>query len=184
MPTPLQQYSSIVYDTAVGAGVPPVNAQILVDQARHESEDFTSHVFLANNNAFGLKVPSVRKSPYILKAGTAAPSNEGSTPYAAYASLQDCVMDLLNWLEYNHVNWNEVADTDSYAAWIKSKGYYGDTESNYAAALNRLDATFNEVYIAGIAKAKKLVKYWPIFAGVTLAGIGLYLILKDKETKV
>lgn len=190
MPTPVQVYSSIVYDTCIAAGVPDANAQIIVAQARHESGDFSSNVFLSDNNCFGMKVPHVRKSRYILGAGTAAPASEGDR-YAHYGSVQDCVLDLIDLLSYEGVQWDEVATPDDYAAWLKSKGYYGDTQSNYTSALNRFMAEFSAVYQAGAsgiqagvgtmqAAAIKYKSYLPLLIGITVVGIGLYIVLKER----
>lgn len=135
--------AAAVMQAAIDKGNTVTFAKLLAAQAIHESANFTSNVFKKNNNAFGMKTPRVRKSPYILGAGSAAPASEGPTPYAKYASVSDSAKDVLHWLAYNKVNTGLYTTPDAYAAVLKSKGYYGDTVANYTralkAALKKLD---------------------------------------------
>jgi Mannosyl-glycoprotein endo-beta-N-acetylglucosaminidase. len=138
----LNYLQNTVYKTAINAGVNDVPARLIVSQFAHESANFTSPVFIRNNNPMGMKVPSVRKSPYILGAGSKAPSNEGATPYARYASLTDATLDFLHWLKFNHVNPNSLTTPEIYASVLKSKGYYGASISDYTAAMKRFFSRF------------------------------------------
>lgn len=138
----IQEIAARIYNTLRQADVPDVNARIIIGQARHETASFSSNVFKKNNNAFGMKMPSVRKSPYILSSGTSAPANEGSTPYARYASVEDSAKDLLHWLRYNKVDWAAVNTPEKYASFLKSKSYYGPTAEFYA---NQITVFFNQM---------------------------------------
>ena len=128
----IKAYQTRAINAAKSVGVPDVNAQIIASQATHESGKFSSNLFVKDNNCFGMKVPSVRKTPYIAGKGIAAPVSEGQTPYAHYNSMEDSVKDLVSWCTYNKVKWADVATPDTYAAWLKSKGYYGDAYTTYA----------------------------------------------------
>jgi len=127
-----------VLKVAVNEGASNAFAQIVLTQMMHESADFTSNVYKKNNNPMGMKVPRVRKSPYILGAGTGAPSNEGPTPYARFASLSDAVKDLFHWLKYNKIKYNQLTNIQDYVAALKSKSYFGSSDSGakiYTAGL-------------------------------------------------
>lgn len=126
-----------VIEAVKGQGYSTTVAKIIAAQAMHESAKFSSNLFLKNANAFGMKVPSVRKSPYILSAGISAPASEGSTPYANYRSLEDSVKDLIHWHSYVKSGLAGIITASQYAAVLKAKGFYGDTSTNYTTALNR-----------------------------------------------
>jgi len=133
----IQDIATRIYNALVKEGVPDVNARIIIGQTRHETASYSSNVFKVNNNIAGMKVPSVRKSPYILGAGTAPPSNEGSTPYARYASIEDSARDLVHWLKYQKVNWAQVNTPESYASFLKSKNFYGPSAGFYGGQIRK-----------------------------------------------
>lgn len=133
-----EQYQQVVYDTARKCGLNDVQAKIIVSQATHESGNFSSNVFKTDNNAFGLKMPSKRPRTYIARASNIVMRAEGSTPYAHYSSLQQCITDLIKgWHVYNKTDWSKLQTPEQYAAYLKSKSYYGDSQENYTAALKR-----------------------------------------------
>jgi uncharacterized FlgJ-related protein len=134
-----------VYNVARNEGASDTFARIVLAQMLHESANFTSNVFKSNNNPLGMKVPSVRKSPYIIGAGTNAPANEGKTPYAKYASLGDATHDLFHWLRFNKVDFQKITTPELYAAVLKQKGYYGDTQQNYSNAITRFFTQLSSV---------------------------------------
>lgn len=133
----IKQYQDTVFLAAKGEGVPEDVAEIIVKQAMHESGQFTSHVFETDNNAFGMKMPSVRKSPFIQRPSDIVMKSEGSTPYAHYKSLEDSTRDLVHWLKYKRADFKKIDTEEKYAAWLKSVGYYGDSQDNYTDALLR-----------------------------------------------
>lgn len=139
----IQAFQRRAITAARSVGVPAVNAQIIAAQATHESGKFSSNVFLTDNNCFGMKVPVVRKSPYITGRGLPAPKSEGANLYYAhYKTMEDSVKDLVHWCTYKGVNWTAVATPESYALWLQSKSYYTDVPTTYVAALRRYFDTF------------------------------------------
>lgn len=161
----------IVYDIAKAGKV--AKPELIVAQMMHESQNFTSHVYKANNNPMGMKMPSKRKSPYILGPGTKPPPKEGPTPYAKYASLGDSAKDLLHYLAFNKVTTPANIDSvEHYAEALRAYGYMGKSQSGkaiYVAGLNnnlkKLGAT-----LQGGTKANK--------NGLgTIAGIFIVLLL-------
>lgn len=132
--TTAAQYDNIIFNAVKGM-VPETVAKLLVQQARHESGNYTSNVFKKNNNAYGMKMPSKRKSPYILAAGSSAPANEGATPYARYRNVGDSAKDVVHWLNYNKIDLTKIQSASEYANILKSKGYYGASITEYVNGL-------------------------------------------------
>jgi flagellum-specific peptidoglycan hydrolase FlgJ len=110
-------------------------ADFVIAQAKHESANFTSKVYRANNNPFGMKVPS--KRGFLGSQGTPAPASEGKNMfYARYESDTVAFKDFLKYLRA--VRFPVDLDTvEDYALALKGKGYYGDTVSNYTKALKK-----------------------------------------------
>lgn len=136
--TGLSFEANIVYSTARACGLSDVQAKIIVSQAIHESANFKSNVFKVDNNAFGLKMPVRRSRLYIQRASYIVMRSEGSAPYAHYSTLENCVKDLLlGWHGFVGTDWALIKTPEQYAALLKYKGYYGDTLSNYTAAIRR-----------------------------------------------
>lgn len=150
----------IVYKTATAQGATDTFARIVIAQMKHESANFTSNVFLRNNNPMGMKMPSKRKSPYIARAGTQPPGNEGATPYARYNSLSDATKDLFHWLNYKGIKWASIKTVSDYAEQLRRASYMGNTQEA------------KQIYIAG------LTRYLNGIAGkVAGQGSGLILLL-------
>lgn len=97
----------------------------IISQARHESNNFTSNVYRANNNPMGMKVPSVRK--FLGTEGTKAPDGGH---YAKYVNDTQGFQDFLVWLRARKFPTN-LSTVDEYVQAMKDKGYYGDSVSNY-----------------------------------------------------
>lgn len=133
----MSNFDTLIYTAARGAGVPDAVARIIAAQARHETGNYTSRVFKADNNAFGYKF--VGQSNAV--PGTKAPANEGPTPYARYKSVQDSVIEMVNWLKRRQregkLKIAELTTPEKYAAALKQSGYYGAPESLYATAVAR-----------------------------------------------
>lgn len=134
-----------VLAAAASAGIPFYAQKLIAAQAMHETGNFTSNVYRQNNNAFGMKIPNVRKSPYILGAGTSAPASEGSTPYAKYSSVEDSVKDVLHLYAYNGIRWGQLDSPTAFGAWLKQKSYYGASQQAYSAALQRWMETMTDI---------------------------------------
>jgi hypothetical protein len=116
------------------AGFTHEMTKILVAQAAHETGNFTSPVFLANNNFFGMRHPKIRRT---LSRG----SNLG---HAKFDSLQDSVNDFAIWWTYFNMP-REALNIEDYVLLLKQKGYYEAPVSEYLRGVNH----FYKVYYAG-----------------------------------
>ena len=120
-----------VYNTAIGYGANEKAASIITGQAMNESGNFTSSLFNRANNAFGMNMPSIRPHQYILL-------KDKYSNYAAYKSVEDSTKDLIDWLKYNNIDFNNVVDSNDYVNKIKSKGYFGANLLSYQIAVANL----------------------------------------------
>lgn len=169
-------------------GVPDLVMRNMLAQFAHETAGFTSNVFIQNNNVGGMKVPVVRKSPYIQTAGTAAPSSEGGT-YAKYATPVDSALDVLHLFEFNKVVFANIQTVSQFAAWLKQKSYYGAPLVTYEAGLNYWLPIVNEslqtLENSGVdLEPKKQLSWWVLLlpGGVLIFAILLTIKYFRDET--
>jgi flagellum-specific peptidoglycan hydrolase FlgJ len=130
----LNQNQQIVYDTCVSEGIDRINALLpgfIVAQFDHESDEGTSDVFKRCNNGFGYKWIGQATAK-----GACTGSPEGDD-FAAYNSLEESTKEICGWIKRRQSYFKDVQTIDDYAAALKRGGFYGDTLSNYTAALRR-----------------------------------------------
>lgn len=153
-------YDQIVYDTAINEGYTPNVAKFIVAQARLESGSYTSHVFLNDNNMFGMKFVG---QP-LAQRGTLAPASEqmcggncNEDYYAKYQSPEDSVKDVTGRLfkiTRDGIGFNEINSSQSlldYAQKLKQRGYFGISALAYAAGLG---AEMVKITITDLVKKK------------------------------
>jgi len=116
-----------LYNHLIQIGIPREMALIIIAQALHESGNYKSSLAVKYNNLFGMKQPLQRDTKSI-----------GATPngYASFNSIEDSVDDLLLWLNAREMP-EPMVNVKDYAAFIKSKGYYEDSFTNYNAAMQK-----------------------------------------------
>jgi len=122
---------------ALAGGLPLCVAKLLACQGALESDNFTSHVFLTNHNAFGYK----RYVGSEFQKGAGVTSTEGD-PYADYESFDKSIDELVAWIKRRvrksqfPTDLTKIQTGDQYAHLLKQCGYYGGPEANYAKILN------------------------------------------------
>lgn len=128
-----------IYNTAIEEGFSPTSAKLIVAQARYESGHYTSDVFKANNNMFGMKYVG---QPLATK-GTLAPPKElskscresgicvNSDYYAKYSSVNNSAKDTIQRLykiTRNGIGFEQlrdVKDATEFANKLKTRNYFG-----------------------------------------------------------
>lgn len=120
----------------ISRGLPPNFQKLLVAQAKHETANFSSNAFKKNNNLYGYK--SVKGAKW--QTGAGITSSEGNA-YAHYASIEDSVNEVIDWIKRRQKEGKFPADlrminSSEYAQLLKNSGYYGDTVANYTRGLN------------------------------------------------
>lgn len=103
----------------------------ILAMAKHESANFTSNVYKANNNPFGMKVSKLHGFNEV--EGTKAP--DGGF-YARYKDLPTAFFDLLEWMRFNRFP-TSFNTPDDFVKALKSKGYFTDSINNYLNGVKR-----------------------------------------------
>lgn len=116
-----------MYNYLTDKGVERNTALFIIAQAMHETGVFTSSLAKNYNNLFGMKQPQRRETTSI------GPTTTG---YASFNSIEDSIQDLILWLaEFNAPE--TFGSNQSYVSFLKSKGYFEDTLTNYMSATNK-----------------------------------------------
>jgi len=100
--------------------------RLLQAQAIHETGNFTSRLFKENNNVFGMKIPSIRKTLNV------AP---GTETFSQFVSIDDSIKDMLFYLDHFSIPL-DLADPFLYAQILKDKNYYEDPVEVYFKGLS------------------------------------------------
>ena len=114
-----------VYNLLQLNGFDAVTAKIITAQAAHETANFTSEVFLQNNNLFGFR----RAAPY----PTFSKGLKNS--YSDYENIEDSIKDFT--LYYREFRYPKVfLSVFSYVMAIYQKGYFEDDPEKYARGVS------------------------------------------------
>jgi ribosomal protein S8 len=176
----------IIYDTAIKQGFNPNAAKLIAAQARFESADYTSNVFLLNNNTSGIKFIG---QPNSIR-GSISPEGDY---YAKFNTIQDAINDKIVRL-YN-INMRGVSPQqlkksttpDDFARLLKQRGYYGNSaygtsgaESEIINYTNGLKAKLFKINVLEFYnKNKNKINYGTI--GIVIIGITLYVYYLKKK---
>jgi hypothetical protein len=130
----VNRYATDLYLFLVAQGFLPVTAQMITAQAAHESGNFTSPVFIHNNNPFGMRLPEIRMT-------TALGEYKG---YAVYGDLEASARDY--WLYYQYCKYPMIwKDTDTFVTALKNKAYFEAPLAEYQVAVKK----FFKLYFVG-----------------------------------
>lgn len=170
-----------IYTTAVADGMPASLAQIIVDQSKGESGNYTSRFFTVGKNAFGYSYN--KSSKWQLPTG--GPNADNGIPIAQYASVQNSVHELTDWIKRRQSegkfpkDLNTITSIPQYTALLKAAGYYGASESAYTALLTRFSSDIS--YLKDlIVKNKKPILL--ALAGAAILSAGVLIYIKARRT--
>lgn len=167
--------ADIIYQTSRQEGAPDVVAKLIISQSQHETGNWTSTVFKDDHNGFGMKVPSIRKDPYIKGPSVHAVKREGGIPYAHYDNLADSTRSLIHWIKYNKIDWADIDTPEKYADVFKRKKYYGDALSTYT---HRLSVFYNQIKDTAFKYRKQI---GIAIIGTVLITLGIFIYAKTKK---
>jgi len=119
----MADFEKIIVDTLRGK-VPDRAIPWIVGQSAHETAGWKSNVFKRNNNAFGMVHPRRRQTTSLGPGPARQPGSEGGSAYASYSDVAQSTEDLVLWLKYNKINWDNINTAEDYVKWIKSKNYF------------------------------------------------------------
>lgn len=103
----------------------------IVAQAKHESNNFRSNVYLKNHNMFGMKFIDGRRGQIATK-GLLSPEGDH---YAHFANDSAGIIDLLKLFDAKKFPLS-VKDGSEYSSELKKRGYYGASLESYTSRLN------------------------------------------------
>ena len=193
-----------IYNTAIEEGFSPTSAKLIVAQARLESSHYSSDVFKANNNMYGMKYVA---QPLATK-GTLAPLNERSAScksggaclngdyYAKYSTIQDSAKDTIQRLYkktrkgIGFEQLKNVADATEFANKLKTRDYFGfhsiETEAGKKEARDYariLDSILLRIKVVNFYKRyKKQINYTTLAIVVLgLTGLGYWYYKKKNK---
>ncbi len=138
--------AKLVLNALIAAGAPSQVLPFLLAQVAHETGNFNSKVFTANNNASGIMFINKPLKQKNASKGLPYPKKEGKYFYANFATLKDWAVDYLRIIGKLPMQAISLPD---YAAKLRARGYYTDTVQNYS---NGLKTHFNGLVKSGIIK--------------------------------
>lgn len=148
-----------------------------IDQNRLESNNYTSHVFLAANNFNGYKYPPGGSSDPLTDSGIVSPEGDN---YAAFATLEDCLQTQSNWWGRRSAAGFDLTTLTSITAWANALAqfqWYTSSPTAYAARMTAVSALVS--LQASTGTNTQGVDLTTISLGTALViGLGIYLIVK------
>lgn len=150
----------IIYNTLRGDGIPDPLASFVVAQARHETGNFTSNVFLQCNNAFGYKA--------VYGALECSQAPEGGSYEYYPGGVQDSAHEISRYLyrrqaDGSFPSLSSITTLEQYASLLKSVGYYGASLYEYQSGLARWFKQYGSAIGLG---------------SLFLVGLGIFLLSK------
>ena len=128
-----KKYSDEILSICEYAGIPDQLSKLIACQGALESQNFTSHVFVTDNNAYGYKYV---KGAH-LQAGEGLKSTE-TDHYAHYSIWENSALEIVLWIKRRKkegkfpADLNEIKTPEDYAHYLKACGYFGGKEADYA----------------------------------------------------
>jgi uncharacterized FlgJ-related protein len=112
-----------IFDQLRINGINEALAGFIVAQAAHETNGFTSFIYLANKNAFGMK--------YAKQAAAAGEKNG----YAYYSTIQMSVLDFVIWFGKRTKSFinliNPIKTLEGFVKFLKNNDYFEASETEY-----------------------------------------------------
>ena len=125
-------YEETMREVFIDNNISPVMVDILIAQARHETGNFTSSLFVNHNNLWGMQHPRTR---HTTSTGPLATADGGRKGYAHYESIEDSARDMVLYLKARRIpDYTTVAP---YVKHLKRKGYFEDSLKKYTRSLER-----------------------------------------------
>jgi flagellum-specific peptidoglycan hydrolase FlgJ len=150
----------MIFDRAKLNGWNDAAANLLVAQAKHETANFTSHVFDTDNNLFGYNYAGQS----LASPGLAQP---GGGNYAHYDNYQDSIDDVLGWFARREAEGafiiNSLTTPQAYAQALKDAGYYTGPLTAYLNGLARYLGNLTSTQFAGLGVIVLVALFFLIF---------------------
>lgn len=109
-----------VYFLLLENGFSLLQSRYITAQSAHETGNFTSAIFIENNNLFGMKRPAVRKT-------LATGENKG---HAVFKTIEDSIKDFQIYF-YNFKYLSSYPSLATYVKSLKRNNYFEASETEY-----------------------------------------------------
>lgn len=120
-----EDYKTYLYSRLILVGFHPETAKILIAQSAFETGNFTSKIFIENNNLFGMRLPRVRET-------TATGEKHG---HATYSSLEDSIKDMRLYFHSRKIP-TVFSSVASYVKTLVQKKYFEAAPEAYEGGVN------------------------------------------------
>lgn len=128
--------SSTVYNLFLTSGFNETLSKFATAQAAHETAGFTSALFLANNNCFGMKY-----------SGQVNADKHEKNGFADYSDINHSVADLIAWYSRHRTNIFSlplfINTLESYVKFLKNNDYF---EADETAYLKGCQYYYNQIF--------------------------------------
>jgi hypothetical protein len=116
-----------IYDTLVANGYAPF---YWIAVSRFETGDYTSNLYLSNNNLFGMRKATTRPNTAI---------NSTSNGFAIYLTKENSILDLIEYLKWFNYP-SGFATLYAQVQFMKEKGYFEEPfDFYYSGVKNKFD---------------------------------------------
>jgi hypothetical protein len=116
-------------------------ASCMVAQSKYETGNYTSNVYLKNNNAFGYKY----YKGSIYQSGVVE-----SGAYGFYSSYIDSAREVADWIGRRWNDFKAVTDVNSYAAALKKNDYFEQQVLVYALGMSHYFVLFDPISVGHV----------------------------------
>jgi hypothetical protein len=115
-----------IINALISAGLSPVTAAYAFAQAAHETGNFTSVLYLTNNNCFGMKMPKLRSTT----------ADKEQLGYAHYKTIEDSAKDYALWYKFVRLP-GGLQTVDQFVNGLHSKAYFEAPLEEYVNGVKR-----------------------------------------------
>jgi hypothetical protein len=143
-------YGQVIFDTLISQGLPVSLSNLVVSQSKHETNNYTSNVFLHCNNCFGYKWDGQSYS-----TGACLSSPEGDY-YAAYNSVIDSAKEIAAWIYRRQDegifpdDLSTITTPTQYATLLKQSQFFTDNLAVYISGLTRWFKLYQVPVLTGL----------------------------------
>lgn len=125
--TSAMELDRLIQRILIDSGYSPNMARLVAAVSRHETDNYTSHVFQTLNNMFGMRFPHERDTTALY---------ESDTKYSVYASHADSVRDLVLYFRARLYP-THFDSAHGLVTAMKQKRYFEDGFENYLRGVER-----------------------------------------------
>jgi len=169
-------FDQVVANALTEDGVLPASAiRFAIDQVRLESDNYTSNVFMTDDNLDGYKYVDGAE----FQEGPGLQSPEGDY-YAQYASVENSAHELSAWwarrVSQDGFDLGTLTSISAYAGALKQFGWYQSSQLAYAARMTAVDGLVSLQSMGINTQGQSLTTI--SLVGIAAIALGVYFIME------